>query len=210
MLPKKTRGSVQVTQMEPEEDIDCPICRDPVGVRTESDTLETWRHLPCGHKFGRKCIMEYFGALMHEKPLCPICREPSYHSCGHPVLPQPLPVIQNSRYIHPQHRLCEYCKANPLRMYRECGSERRPKGWRRLLRNMLPWTKRRQVPRAYVQEFGWDLRTAEEVRDAWEGWWASQHPDPGNTPIQECPGRIRRTKNKLQRSGTGLLGLGSS
>lgn len=104
---KKQQEIVQTVEVDPDEHHDdCPICQDPVGLISESYTLEHWRYLPCKHKFGRDCIRTYLAgrALSAEKPLCPMCRAPAYHSCGHVVLPQPAGVQPRSTTT-----TCDYC-----------------------------------------------------------------------------------------------------
>lgn len=60
----------------------CPICQEEIGVR---GAAEGWSVLPCGHRFGALCIKRWLGTVC--RPMCPVCRTPAHHSCGHPVVP---------------------------------------------------------------------------------------------------------------------------
>jgi hypothetical protein len=65
----------------------CPICQEAIGTRTPDGIVEHWSMLPCGHRFGSYCIKHYLRVVADDRPACPVCRQPVYHLCGHPVMP---------------------------------------------------------------------------------------------------------------------------
>ncbi|KAK2069620.1 hypothetical protein P8C59_004179 [Phyllachora maydis] len=65
----------------------CPICQETIGTRNPDGIVEHWSTLPCGHRFGSYCIKHYLRVAAEDRPSCPVCRQPVYHACGHPVLP---------------------------------------------------------------------------------------------------------------------------
>ncbi|EAQ86029.1 hypothetical protein CHGG_07282 [Chaetomium globosum CBS 148.51] len=80
--PEKHLSTVQI------EETSCLICQETIGTRNAEGLKEGFSMLPCGHRFGSRCIKRYLAITADEQPLCPICRHVSYHdACGHPVLP---------------------------------------------------------------------------------------------------------------------------
>lgn len=80
--PEKQLSAVQI------EETTCLICQETVGTRNAEGLKEGFSMLPCGHRFGSRCIKRYLAITADEQPLCPICRHAVHHdTCGHPVLP---------------------------------------------------------------------------------------------------------------------------
>jgi len=85
---EKERAGAAVVRADPSP---CPICQEPVGQWTAEGIIEKWSQLPCGHRFGSHCIKMWLGMAVpgdySRRPVCPVCRGPASHACGHPVLP---------------------------------------------------------------------------------------------------------------------------
>ncbi|KAK0752087.1 hypothetical protein B0T18DRAFT_83434 [Schizothecium vesticola] len=175
---KKKQGTVRTVEVDPEEHPDCPICQDPVGIISESGTLEHWRYLPCNHKFGRECIRTYLAGWFEssDKPLCPICRAPAYHTCGHVVLPQP-PGVQR----RPTTTTCDFCSIYNSARWLIPSRQRRHKPqvvWRRALLTLVPrntmahWRAREAWIRAQEQYEG------HKGYVPWQTWWETRDRQP--------------------------------
>jgi hypothetical protein len=66
-----------VPVLQAQDDPDCPICREPLGQRTEDvEDGEEAVKLPCGHIFGRGCIRTWISGWIpgNAFPVCPMCR----------------------------------------------------------------------------------------------------------------------------------------
>jgi hypothetical protein len=72
------------------EDACCAICQDPVGSPRQDLKTEVWVFLPCGHKFGHRCIRSWF-LQAGRQSRCPLCRRDMRMTCGHPFSPLPTP-----------------------------------------------------------------------------------------------------------------------
>lgn len=78
-LPKKdTFGLIDLKDT-------CGVCRE-----LPDSSGEKWCALPCGHRFGHRCLR----ALLAHRRLrhCPTCNESVARVCGHPVAPAPVRV----------------------------------------------------------------------------------------------------------------------
>lgn len=118
--PEKELPAVQI------EETTCLICQETIGTRNAEGLKEGFSMLPCGHRFGSRCIKRYLAITADEQPLCPICRHVAYHdACGHPVLPfllnrdgtHPDLIADKTGKLRPPKcsgeelmtALCEYC-----------------------------------------------------------------------------------------------------
>ncbi|KAK1827055.1 hypothetical protein QBC39DRAFT_184281 [Podospora conica] len=176
MSSEKKRGSVQTVEVDPEEQLDCPICRDPVGIVSESGTLEHWRLLPCNHKFGRDCIRTYLdgGATPADKPLCPMCRAPVYHTCGHVALP-----TAPGAPLRPTSAECDFCAICNSPFWKRLNRRRQPKPraavWKRVLLKMIPrntkthWGEGRTAIVEAAKAYDLYIKNL-----AWKDWWDDQ------------------------------------
>lgn len=97
MSDKKDLSTYEKRSNTPKVQVEesCPICQEPIGVRNKEGITECWSILPCGHQFGSYCIKHYLRVVADDRPSCPICRQPTYHTCGHPYLPRILDPSDN-------------------------------------------------------------------------------------------------------------------
>ncbi|KAK3327893.1 hypothetical protein B0T19DRAFT_441824 [Cercophora scortea] len=125
----------------------CPICQETIGSRSPEGVVEGWSVLPCGHRFGSYCIKRYLRVVADDRPACPVCRQMTYHACGHPPLPallktnhgkdstvvveQPEAVVERLKFTK-----CSYCqRRGPGRQGRRLRRGVR-RGWKE-----IPWMR---------------------------------------------------------------------
>ncbi|ROT42134.1 hypothetical protein SODALDRAFT_318877 [Sodiomyces alkalinus F11] len=94
---KRTRGekgkpqkaiSISATEVKSVTDSDCPICFEAVGRRNQDGYLEKWIYLPCGHRFGSACLVDWLLGEDNQEHSCPTCRRNYQCRCRHLWLPQ--------------------------------------------------------------------------------------------------------------------------
>jgi len=130
----------------------CLICQEPIGTRNPEGIIEGLSELPCGHQFGSYCIKHYLKLVADDRPSCPVCRQMTYHSCGHPALPI---LLKNNnhdanaeRKLKPRDEVdrqlksteCIYCKARKTVLSKTSNNKGKK------------YTKKRHIPLAIMQE----------------------------------------------------------
>ncbi|OBT48237.1 hypothetical protein VE00_01045 [Pseudogymnoascus sp. WSF 3629] len=85
------------TDSDSDSDVDpnagprCAICREYTeiprpDIGSAAGKIETMASLPCGHRFGHYCLLEWLDQEVGQS--CPLCRSMPIHSeCGHAVIP---------------------------------------------------------------------------------------------------------------------------
>lgn len=104
-LPKKdTFGLVDLKDT-------CGICRE-----LPESSGEKWCALPCGHKFGHRCLRTLLAhrRLRH----CPTCNESVARACGHPITPVPVRATHHIGILMEVRRVAQRLQAQ---MRTECG-----------------------------------------------------------------------------------------
>lgn len=169
----------------------CPICQEPVGSPSPEGTIEGWSVLPCGHRFGSRCIKYYLGLVADERPSCPICRLPAHHRCDHPVLPALLDahkagpqknIPAEERAVgtrKAQATLCGYCLVLDAsgRRYRKPTAR-----WKTPIRWLVQRLTTRRTNRSNgldddgVWRGPWVDKWPRPRDPEWERWWNGQAP----------------------------------
>ncbi|ELR03441.1 hypothetical protein GMDG_06174 [Pseudogymnoascus destructans 20631-21] len=100
-VPASTVREIEVSSLLKEADEEekvnpnagpkCDICQEfteiaRIGGGEDAGKVEKMASLPCGHKFGHRCLLAWLDQALGQT--CPLCRSlPVHEECGHAVIP---------------------------------------------------------------------------------------------------------------------------
>jgi hypothetical protein len=170
----------------------CSICYEPISnYSRDPNATEKWCFLPCGHKFGHKCIRNWLA--LKENPGCPMCRRSVECACGHPITPLGLdhggkvPDGKRRQLVSKLRDDCEFCaERDPMEMT--------------AIRSTLDGLQKNLGSLAAEYRLGVaeSERRWIEHEDAWEAawriWWEHETANDPSTSIRSKSKRSRRSR----------------